>query len=476
MTELPDVNPVRRPKREPFPTNGIRPRAASAIRPIRPIQRARGGHPPSLIPGQRAGDGLGFTPLTLITTATKTSPGTTVRAARARHAPWIAALALVVALVPLISVGRAHGDPIDDKRAEAQQLQNEIDANGAQLDALSERYNGAQYRFEQAQAAATEAQQKLDATTAEVAHLRTLVNERGAELYRGAGQGPTSLDVSSANALIASSKYSALAAKHDTKLLDELRRAERTLRDQQAAAEQAQADAQDEQRAIAKAQAGVEAANARQEQLLSQVNGEIAQLVAEEQARKEAAELAAAQQRYAAAAAANVPTTNSPAPSTGRSGTIGGTIGGTSGGTSGGTTGGTTGGKSGGGAPAPSANVPVNGGGASAAIAYARSQLGKPYCYAGAGPACFDCSGLTMRAWGAAGLSMPHYSGAQYSMFPHVPLSAMQPGDLVFWGPGGSDHVGLYIGGGQMIAAPHTGDVVKIQAVYGSPVGAARPG
>jgi cell wall-associated NlpC family hydrolase len=401
-----------------------------------------------------------FTLRTLITSATQASPEATVRAPRARHAPWIAALALVVALVPLISVGRAHGDPIDDKRAEAQQLQSEIDANGAQLDALSERYNGAQYRFEQAQAAAAEAQQKLDATTAEVAHLRTLVNQRGAELYRGAGQGPTSLDVSSANSLISSSKYGALAAKHDTKLLDELRRAERTLRDQQAQAEQAQADAQDEQRAITNAQAGVEAANAKQEQLLSQVNGEIAQLVAEEQARKEAAALAAAQQRYVDAAAASAA---APAPSSG-SGTGAGT---------------NTSRSSGGGsgpAPAPSANVPVNGGGASAAIAYARSQLGKPYCYAGAGPACFDCSGLTMRAWGAAGVSMPHYSGAQYSMFPHVPLNAMQPGDLVFWGPGGSDHVGLYIGGGQMIAAPHTGDVVKIQAVFGSPVGAARPG
>jgi cell wall-associated NlpC family hydrolase len=401
-----------------------------------------------------------FTLRTLITSATQASPEATVRAPRARCAPWIAALALVVALVPLISVGRAHADPIDDKRAEAQQLQSEIDANGAQLDALSERYNGAQYRFEQAQAAAAEAQQKLDATTAEVAHLRTLVNQRGAELYRGAGQGPTSLDVSSANSLISSSKYGALAAKHDTKLLDELRRAERTLRDQQAQAEQAQADAQDEQRAITNAQAGVEAANAKQEQLLSQVNGEIAQLVAEEQARKEAAALAAAQQRYVDAAAASAA---APAPSSGN-GTGAGTN--TSRGSSGGS----------GPAPAPSANVPVNGGGASAAIAYARSQLGKPYCYAGAGPACFDCSGLTMRAWGAAGVSMPHYSGAQYSMFPHVPLNAMQPGDLVFWGPGGSDHVGLYIGGGQMIAAPHTGDVVKIQAVFGSPVGAARPG
>jgi len=413
----------------------------------------------------------------LITSATQASPETSVRPPRARHAPWIAALALVVALVPLISAGRAYGDPIDDKRAEAQQLQNAIDANGAQLDALSERYNGAQYRFEQAQAAAAEAQQKLDATTAEVARLRTLVNERGAELYRGAGQGPTSLDVSSANSLISSSKYGALAAKHDTRLLDELRRAERTLRDQQTEAEQAQSDAQEEQRAIANAQAGVEAANAKQEELLSQVNGEIAQLVAEEQARKEAAALAAAQQRYvdAATAATTAPAaaaaTTAPAPSPGSGIPTGpNTKTNTNTNTSRGSSGGS------GSAPAPSANVPVNGGGASAAIAYARSQLGKPYCYAGAGPACFDCSGLTMRAWGAAGVSMPHYSGAQYSMFPHVPLNAMQPGDLVFWGPGGSEHVGLYIGGGQMIAAPHTGDVVKIQAVFGSPVGAARPG
>jgi cell wall-associated NlpC family hydrolase len=373
---------------------------------------------------------------------------------------------LVVALVPLVSGGRAHADPIDDKQAEAKALQDEIDSNGAKLDALSEQYNGAQYRLEQAQAAAADAQQKLDATTAEVARLRDLVNQRGAALYRGVGQGgPIQLDVSSASRLIASSKYSKAAAQHDTDLLAQLRRAERELADQKAAADQAQADAQAEQGAIAKAQAGVEAANAKQEDLLSQVNGEIAQLVAEEQARREAEALAAAQQRYvdAAAAAAAAPAP-SPAPSP-QSGTGASSNRGSSGG--------------GGGpapAPAPSANVPVNGGGAGTAIAYARSQLGKPYCYAGSGPACFDCSGLTMRAWGAAGVNMPHYSGAQYSMFPHVPLNAMQPGDLVFWGPGGSEHVGLYIGGGQMIAAPSTGDVVKIQAVWGSPVGAARPG
>src|SRR6266511_1795278 len=275
MTEVPNVIPDRREKRGTRLTRRIRGSDVSTIRRISPDTARPWRSSPVAHPWPDGRRWSRVTLPTLPTSATQASPDTTVRAPRARHAPWFAALALVVALVPLISVGRAHGDPIDDKRAEAQQLQSEIDANGAQLDALSERYNGAQYRFEQAQAAATEAQQKLDATTAEVARLRTMVNERGAELYRGAGQGPTSLDVSSANSLISSAKYGALAAKHDTKLLDELRRAERTLRDQQAQAEQAQADAQDEQRAITSAEAGVEAANARQEQLLSQVNGEI---------------------------------------------------------------------------------------------------------------------------------------------------------------------------------------------------------
>ncbi len=373
-----------------------------------------------------------------------------------RHARWFAALALVVALVPLTGGLRAHADPIDDKQAEAKALQEQIDSNGRKIDALSEQYNGAQYRLEQAQAASAEAQQKLDATRTEVARLKGLVEQRAAELYRGVGQaGAIDFDVSSAREIISRSKYSSLAAQHDTQLLDQLRHAEDALHSEKAKAEDAQAQAEDEQNQITKTEAAVQAANNQQEQLLSQVNGEIAQLVAEEQARQEAAALAAAQARYAAAAAAAPSGTTPPAP---RGGTA----------------------PSGGGGRAPAGNAPVGNapvsGGAGAAIEYARAQLGKPYCYAGAGPSCFDCSGLTMRAWGAAGVSMPHYSGAQYSMFPHVPLNAMQPGDLVFWGPGGSDHVGLYIGGGQMISAPHTGDVVKIQAIWGSPVGAARPG
>src|SRR5262249_7673524 len=230
----------------------------------------------------------------------------------ARLARWLAAVALVVALVSFISGGRASGDPIDDKRAEAKALQDQIDANGIKIDALSEQYNGAQYRLEQAQAAIADAQQKLDATQAEVERLQALINERGAALYRSVGEGVPVGDVSNGNNVIKQSKYASLASERDNHLVKELHRAEIALRAEQANAEQAQADAQDEENRIKKAADAVEAANARQEELLAQVNGEIAELVAQEQARKEAEALAAAQARFAAAAAANTDKADNP--------------------------------------------------------------------------------------------------------------------------------------------------------------------
>src|SRR5262249_24687544 len=115
---------------------------------------------------------------------------------------WFVAGALVVALIPVAAARRAHGDPIDDKRAQAQALQQQIDANGARVDALSERYNGAQYRLEQAQAAIADAQQKLDAAQAEVERLQTQINERGAALYRSVGEGAPVGDVSKGNNVI----------------------------------------------------------------------------------------------------------------------------------------------------------------------------------------------------------------------------------------------------------------------------------
>jgi cell wall-associated NlpC family hydrolase len=101
------------------------------------------------------------------------------------------------------------------------------------------------------------------------------------------------------------------------------------------------------------------------------------------------------------------------------------------------------------------------------AIAYARAQIGKPYAWGGAGPNAFDCSGLVMMAWAQAGVYFPHLAQDQYDMTARIPLADLLPGDLVFYGtPSDVYHVGLYIGGGDMIAAPETGQNVQIQSIY----------
>ncbi|MFI0354223.1 NlpC/P60 family protein [Actinomadura sp. 9N407] len=119
---------------------------------------------------------------------------------------------------------------------------------------------------------------------------------------------------------------------------------------------------------------------------------------------------------------------------------------------------------------------------AARAIAFARAQLGKPYGWGAEGPGAFDCSGLTYAAYRAAGITIPRVSGDQWNRTPHIPRGREQPGDLVFFnsGPGTSTtnpgHVGLVIGRGKMIAAPHTGTVVQIQTYNRSTLlGFARP-
>ncbi len=114
---------------------------------------------------------------------------------------------------------------------------------------------------------------------------------------------------------------------------------------------------------------------------------------------------------------------------------------------------------------------------AGVAVAAAMAQRGTPYHFAMSSPGKgFDCSGLTSYAWGRAGVYLPHQSRQQYAVTPHVPESAAAPGDLIFYYSPIS-HVGLYIGGGKMVHAPHTGDVVKVVSVqWGKAVGVGRPG
>ncbi|MEV6931262.1 NlpC/P60 family protein [Dactylosporangium sp. NPDC051485] len=124
--------------------------------------------------------------------------------------------------------------------------------------------------------------------------------------------------------------------------------------------------------------------------------------------------------------------------------------------------------------------LPPASGRAGAAVAFAKAQLGKPYVFGSAGPNSYDCSGLTMAAWKAAGVSLTHQASRQFSeITAHyrtstLPFDTLEPGDLIFYN--GLGHVGIYVGNKSIIHAPHTGTVVQYaSATVDSVYGWARP-
>jgi cell wall-associated NlpC family hydrolase len=105
---------------------------------------------------------------------------------------------------------------------------------------------------------------------------------------------------------------------------------------------------------------------------------------------------------------------------------------------------------------------------------FALHQIGKPYAWGASGLGAYDCSGLTYRAWQAAGVHLPRTAEDQYWAGVHVPLPRLQPGDLVFWGRGTGDiyHVGMYVGAGRVVNATRPGGSVTVMGMYalGSPL------
>jgi cell wall-associated NlpC family hydrolase len=178
----------------------------------------------------------------------------------------------------------------------------------------------------------------------------------------------------------------------------------------------------------------------QQRRLLASIHTTISQLQAQEAARERAARAAAqarlaaeiAARKAAAQAAAAQATQSSSAPTL---------------------------------TPPPPVSVPTGGTGAghAAAAQIALRYLGVPYVYGGASPSGFDCSGLVMYVYAQLGISLPHYTVAQWNAT--QPISAPAPGDLVFFN--GLGHVGIYIGGGRFVNAPHTGSVVRIDSMSG---------
>jgi cell wall-associated NlpC family hydrolase len=127
-------------------------------------------------------------------------------------------------------------------------------------------------------------------------------------------------------------------------------------------------------------------------------------------------------------------------------------------------------------ASAPLAAVAAPTSAAQIAVDTALAQVGKPYAWGGGGPSSFDCSGLVQYAYAAAGIDLPHSSRMQAGIGRSVSRSELQPGDLVaFYSP--ISHIGIYIGNGQMVHAPSSGDVVKVSSIDrmgGSPVAMTR--
>jgi len=357
----------------------------------------------------------------------------------------------------------AHATPESELAAErdkATQLEAQIEANGNRVSILDEQYNGAQLAIQRADERIGAAQSALEARRQESDAVRAELATRGAELYMGAGNGTplAALDVSDTTELGARSAYAGAAADSDRQLLDRAKVAIEQLGLQQQALERAKAEAEQQSAALDATRKEIEHATAEQQQLLAQSQGRIATLVDEVRAEREAAAEAAARaamQRAAEARAAQAAeTTTVPQPAA------------TGGGTSSGTTDPTEGSPG---------TVPAPNGSAQVAVDTAQAQLGKPYVYAGSGPDVFDCSGLTMYAWAAAGVALPHNAEAQYMALPHVSQSELQPGDLVFFGAP-IHHVGIYVGGGTMIEAPYTGVDVRYHTIYRDDyAGAARP-
>jgi cell wall-associated NlpC family hydrolase len=365
-----------------------------------------------------------------------------------RHliAVGLAAFSLLALLALGAGIATTEPAAVEAKRAEVARIQQELASIDAQVGAAAEAYNGAVYELGQVQDRIVENRKAIAETERNLVATREILAERLRNLY-------ATPEPSLAEVLITSGSISAAADKLD--LLDRVGqqdalvveglRANRArlgelrqqLLDDEQTAENA-VDAKQQQKEK------VEGLLRQRQQVLDGVKGELAQLLKaeEERARREAAAAAlVAQQREAAAVAASGSSGGSFAPSA---------------------------------SVTPSAPLP-SGSGNAAAASVAMQYLGVPYVWGGASPSGFDCSGLASYAYAQIGKSVPHFTGAIYAGFPHVPSGQEQVGDLVFFN--GLGHMGIYIGGGQFVHAPHTGDVVKVSNLSdrGDYIGAVRP-
>jgi cell wall-associated NlpC family hydrolase len=342
-------------------------------------------------------------------------------------------------------VPTASADQISNLKAQAAAVQSRLDSLGRQEAALSERYDQAQTEVAGLQAKVTQASQQLAAAQATAAKARAALKADALSAYVNGGSSPLTSGanpVQNADNGLLRAEYVNTLATNQSDAIDQYHLA--ALQEQAAEAnfKQQEGAAQAQLHQLDADRSAVQNAAAQLSSTENSINGQIKTLIAQQQAAQAAAAAAAAharlvaQQQAAQAAAAAAAQTQQPS-----SGSSSGS----------------------GGAPANVVvykPVPV-GKGASGAVAAAESRVGDPYVWGASGPNTFDCSGLVMWAYEQVGISLPHYSGAQYADTTHISMSQLEPGDLVFPSDPG-EHVAMYVGGGMIVEAPYTGATVHI--------------
>ena len=376
-----------------------------------------------------------------------------IRSNRARITPRRAALVGIAALgvglvVPVATLGQPSS--IAGERAQVEQLQNQLNSLNAQAEAASNNYDGAMWRLQNAQHQISANHAAIASNTKRLAVSKVVLASRLRQVY--ANPQPDAIQVLLATGNITSVTDTMAMIQHigkqDAAVVTGVRDSLTELARARVGLLAAQTSAKAQVAAAAQARAKVVGLLGQQQKVLAHAQANLRAAINAQAAAE--ARAAAVQRAQAMAAQKTQAVVSSPTASGGGAGSSG------------------TG--SGGGVTIPS------GADNAAAVAVAERYLGVPYVWGGASPSGFDCSGLMSYAYAQIGKYVPHYTVAEWNAFPHVPLNQLQPGDLVFFD--GLGHVGMYIGGGQMIHAPHTGTVVQISSLSSmgsAPDGAVRP-
>jgi cell wall-associated NlpC family hydrolase len=400
--------------------------------------------------------------------------------------------ALAVALVPAAAFDSStvSADPVDDQRAEVERIADQLADLSEQSAILAEDYVTATDEKNRLDADVAKAEKRVAAKEAQVAALRGELGELAVRSFIGAGSnglGPMFTASSEFTDDLQRDQLSRVALSAGTATTDQLDQAVADLEQERATLEDKRDEAAQKAEEVAAAKDATDDKVVEYEEARSDAEAKLGRLIQEEEERR-ARESFERMQREAQEAAAREAAAAQP-PSGDDGGGGGGGGGGGDGGDreNGGGGGGDRDGDGGGGggaapapapAPAPKTpSIPPASSRAGTAVNAAMTQVGVPYRYATAIPGvAFDCSGLTMWAWAQAGVGLPHQSRAQYASVPHVPSSAAQPGDLIFYYSPIS-HVGIYVGGGQMVHATNPGNPVTVSSVnWGNVSGVGRPG